>query len=37
MQPLFGQLSNLFGSRSLALSIVAVYTLGSGISGEANN
>ncbi|KAI1255003.1 hypothetical protein MGN70_003066 [Eutypa lata] len=37
VQPLFGQLSNLFGRRSLALAIVAVYTLGSGISGGANS
>ncbi|KAI0007192.1 major facilitator superfamily domain-containing protein [Xylariaceae sp. FL0662B] len=37
VQPLFGQLSNLFGRRSLALTIVAIYTLGSGISGGAGS
>ncbi|KAM0715208.1 hypothetical protein Q7P37_009673 [Cladosporium fusiforme] len=37
MQPLFGQLANIFGRRWLALSIVGVHTLGSGICGGANN
>ncbi|KAM7206086.1 hypothetical protein V8F20_002868 [Naviculisporaceae sp. PSN 640] len=37
VQPLFGQLSNLFGRRRLALFIVAIYTLGSGIAGGANS
>ncbi|KAI1653385.1 major facilitator superfamily domain-containing protein [Daldinia decipiens] len=36
VQPLFRQLSNLFGRRFLALLIVAIYILGSGISGGAN-
>ncbi|KAI1084610.1 MFS general substrate transporter [Whalleya microplaca] len=36
-QPLFGQLCNLFGRRYLALSIVAIYTLGSGVCGGAIN
>lgn len=37
VQPLCGQLSNLFGRRHLALSIVAIYILGSGICGGARN
>ncbi|KAK3319403.1 major facilitator superfamily domain-containing protein [Apodospora peruviana] len=37
VQPLFGQLSNLFGRRHLALFIVAIYTLGSGIAGGAKS
>ncbi|KAK0629347.1 major facilitator superfamily domain-containing protein [Bombardia bombarda] len=37
VQPLFGQLSNLFGRRYLAIFIVALYTLGSGIAGGAIN
>ncbi|KAI1471039.1 MFS general substrate transporter [Daldinia caldariorum] len=37
VQPLCGQLSNLFGRRHLALSIVAVYIIGSGICGGARN
>ena len=37
MQPLFGQLANIFGRRWLALSIVSIYTLGSGICGGANS
>ncbi|KAI1765223.1 MFS general substrate transporter [Hypoxylon sp. FL1150] len=36
VQPLCGQLSNLFGRRFLALLIVSTYVLGSGISGGAN-
>ncbi|KAI0180761.1 MFS general substrate transporter [Hypoxylon sp. FL1284] len=36
-QPLFGQLSNLFGRRHLTLSIIAIYILGSGICGGAKN
>ncbi|AEO71940.1 uncharacterized protein THITE_2032283, partial [Thermothielavioides terrestris NRRL 8126] len=37
VQPLFGQLCNLFGRRHLALFIVALYVLGSGIAGGANS
>ncbi|KAI0834230.1 MFS general substrate transporter [Hypoxylon sp. FL0890] len=37
VQPLCGQLSNLFGRRHLALSIVAIYTIGSGVCGGARN
>ncbi|KAI1656246.1 MFS general substrate transporter [Daldinia decipiens] len=37
IQPLCGQLSNLFGRRRLALSIVAIYIIGSGICGGARN
>ena len=36
MQPLIGQLAGLFGRRHVALSVVALYTLGSGLSGGAN-
>ncbi|KAI1503767.1 major facilitator superfamily domain-containing protein [Biscogniauxia marginata] len=34
-QPLFGQLSNVFGRRWVTLAIVAIFTLGSGICGGA--
>jgi MFS family permease len=37
VQPLFGQLANIFGRRWLALTIVGIYTLGSGICGGANS
>ncbi|KAF2716474.1 MFS general substrate transporter [Polychaeton citri CBS 116435] len=37
VQPLFGQLANIFGRRWLALSIVGIYILGSGICGGANS
>ncbi|OQE39080.1 hypothetical protein PENCOP_c007G03307 [Penicillium coprophilum] len=37
VQPLFGQLANVFGRRWLAIVIVAVFTLGSGICGGANS
>jgi MFS family permease len=37
VQPLFGQLANIFGRRWLALSIVGIYVLGSAICGGANN
>ncbi|KAI1409978.1 MFS general substrate transporter [Hypoxylon sp. FL1857] len=37
VQPLCGQLSNLFGRRHLALSIVAIYIIGSGVCGGARN
>ena len=37
VQPLFGQLANIFGRRWLALTIVGIYTLGSGICGAANS
>ncbi|KAI2610575.1 MFS general substrate transporter [Hypoxylon sp. NC1633] len=36
VQPLTGQLANLFGRRHVALFVVAMYTLGSGIAGGAN-
>ncbi|KAL3291273.1 Major facilitator superfamily domain general substrate transporter [Colletotrichum asianum] len=36
VQPLFGQLSNLFGRRYLTIAIVALFTLGSSICGGAN-
>ncbi|TGO11286.1 hypothetical protein BTUL_0113g00160 [Botrytis tulipae] len=36
-QPLTGQLAGLFGRRHIALLFVALYTLGSGICGGANN
>ncbi|KAJ5510574.1 Major facilitator superfamily domain general substrate transporter [Penicillium expansum] len=35
VQPLFGQLANVFGRRWLTMFIVAVFTLGSGICGGA--
>ncbi|KAJ6020770.1 Major facilitator superfamily domain general substrate transporter [Penicillium herquei] len=35
VQPLFGQLANVFGRRWLTIFIVAVFTLGSGICGGA--
>lgn len=35
-EPLAGQLANLFGRRYIALSVVALYTLGSGLAGGAN-
>ncbi|CAI7634184.1 unnamed protein product [Penicillium discolor] len=37
VQPLFGQLANVFGRRWLTMFIVAVFTLGSGICGGANS
>ncbi|KAI8626689.1 multidrug resistance protein fnx1 [Xylariaceae sp. FL1651] len=37
VQPLFGQLADIFGRRWLTMFIVAVYTLGSGICGGATN
>lgn len=37
VQPLFGQLANVFGRRWVALVIVMFYTLGSAICGAANN
>ncbi|KAK4194672.1 major facilitator superfamily domain-containing protein [Triangularia verruculosa] len=36
-QPLMGQLANLFGRRWLALGVIAIFMLGSGICGGANN
>ncbi|XXH01892.1 Nucleolar protein 9 [Hypoxylon texense] len=36
-QPLLGQLSNLFGRRLLTLGVVAMFIIGSGICGGANN
>lgn len=36
VQPLTGQLAGLFGRRYVALFVVALYTLGSGITGGAN-
>lgn len=37
VQPLFGQLANIFGRRWLTMAIVALFTLGSGICGGASN
>ncbi|KAI1176371.1 multidrug resistance protein fnx1 [Nemania sp. FL0916] len=37
VQPLFGQLANIFGRRYITLIIVSLFTLGSGIAGGANN
>ncbi|MCJ1394423.1 hypothetical protein MMC18_007301 [Xylographa bjoerkii] len=37
VQPLFGQVANIFGRRWLAISIVAFYVFGSGICGGANS
>ncbi|TDZ31496.1 MFS efflux transporter aclA [Colletotrichum spinosum] len=37
VQPLFGQLADVFGRRRLTLVIVATHTLGSGICGGAKN
>ncbi|KAI1106411.1 MFS general substrate transporter [Jackrogersella minutella] len=37
IQPPCGQLCNIFGRRNLALSIVAIYMIGSGICGGARN
>ncbi|TLD07388.1 hypothetical protein PgNI_10943 [Pyricularia grisea] len=37
VQPLFGQLADVFGRRRLTLVIVATHTLGSGICGGARN
>ncbi|KAH8655103.1 major facilitator superfamily domain-containing protein [Tricladium varicosporioides] len=36
VQPLTGQLSSLFGRRHVTLSVVVLYTLGSGLAGGAN-
>ncbi|KAJ5823819.1 Major facilitator superfamily domain general substrate transporter [Penicillium robsamsonii] len=36
VQPLFGQLANVFGRRWLTIFIVAIFTLGSGVCGGAN-
>ncbi|KAI1392916.1 MFS general substrate transporter [Hypoxylon trugodes] len=36
VQPLTGQLAGLFGRRHVALAVVALYTLGSGLAGGAN-
>ncbi|KAI5926907.1 MFS general substrate transporter [Camillea tinctor] len=36
VQPLTGQLAGLFGRRHVALSVVALYTLGSGLAGGAS-
>ncbi|KAH9987076.1 MFS general substrate transporter [Xylariaceae sp. FL0662B] len=36
VQPLTGQLAGLFGRRHVALFVVALYTLGSGLAGGAN-
>ncbi|MCJ1397721.1 hypothetical protein MMC11_000917 [Xylographa trunciseda] len=37
VQPLFGQVANIFGRRWLAISIVAFYVFGSGICGVTNS
>jgi MFS family permease len=37
VQPLFGQLANIFDRRWLALSIVGIYILGSAVCGGTNN
>lgn len=37
VQPLFGQLANIFGRRWITLTIIAFFTLGSGICGGATN
>ncbi|KAK4161769.1 MFS general substrate transporter [Cladorrhinum sp. PSN259] len=37
VQPLFGQLANIFGRRWITFSIVVLFTLGSGICGGANS
>ena len=37
VQPFFGQLANIFGRSWLTLSIVALFTLGSGVCGGATN
>ncbi|KAI1419641.1 DNA repair protein RAD50 [Xylaria sp. FL1777] len=37
VQPLFGQLANIFGRKYITLIIVSLFTLGSGISGGAHN
>jgi EmrB/QacA subfamily drug resistance transporter len=37
VQPMFGQAANIFGRRSLTLLSVALFALGSGIAGGANN
>ncbi|CAK7197827.1 hypothetical protein SEUCBS139899_000476 [Sporothrix eucalyptigena] len=37
VQPLFGQLANIFGRRWVTLTIVALFTLGSGLAGGAHN
>ncbi|OAA59532.1 Major facilitator superfamily domain, general substrate transporter [Niveomyces insectorum RCEF 264] len=37
VQPLFGQLANIFGRRWITMIIVALFTLGSGLAGGAQN
>lgn len=37
VQPLFGQLANIFGRRWLTMAIVAFFVFGSGLAGGANN
>ncbi|KAJ8129760.1 hypothetical protein O1611_g3870 [Lasiodiplodia mahajangana] len=37
VQPLFGQLANIYGRRWITIIIVAFFTLGSGIAGGARN
>ncbi|KAI0485719.1 major facilitator superfamily domain-containing protein [Xylaria cf. heliscus] len=37
VQPLFGQLANIYGRRWITIIIVAFFTLGSGIAGGAQN
>lgn len=37
LQPLFGQLGDLFGQRTHIISSVALFAIGSGVAGGANN
>lgn len=37
LSQLFGQLANIWGRRYVTLSIIALFTLGSGIAGGAKN
>ncbi|MCJ1367301.1 hypothetical protein MMC16_006433, partial [Acarospora aff. strigata] len=37
VQPIFGQMANIFGRRSLTIILVLVFMLGSGLAGGANS